>query len=198
MSLGLKLAQVEEKLTHAQQQLSGLESKGQDTPVQRRLLAHLSTPAEALRADQATYQRPRQQASPAVPPSTVTDRRAQSSAQVESQLPQAVATLNTLRDPYTARDNQAVMTKFTRQIPGLATLVDAWWLQAEHRFAPLALDDPTQSWLQQQLLPVVYWQTQGGENQNPGPENGLSAGVPTGPGHSPPTPAHRDGDAVRV
>ena len=38
----------------------------------------------------------------------------------------------------------------------------------------------------------------GGENQNSRPESGLSAGVPPGPGHAPPPPAHRDGDAVRV
>ena len=77
VSLGLKLAPVEEKLTHAQQQLSVLESKGHDTHVQRRLLAHLSAQAAALRADQATYQSTLQQASQAVHPFTVADSSAQ-------------------------------------------------------------------------------------------------------------------------
>jgi hypothetical protein len=159
VSLGLKLAQIEEQLTRAQQSLKVLESKDQDTHVQQRLLAHLSAQTEALRADQATYQRTLQQASQAVHPFTLTDSEAQSAAQVESRLHQAVATLNALRAPYTGRDNQAPVTKFTRQIPGLAALVDAWWLGVEHSLAPLAFDKPTQRWLQQRLLPVVYWQT---------------------------------------
>jgi hypothetical protein len=167
VSLGLKLAQVEEKVTHAQPPLSVLEAKGYDTHVQQRLLAHLSAQAEVLRDDQATYQRTLQQASPAVHPFTLAESKAQSSAQVESQLQQAMATLNTLHASYTARDNQAAVRKFERQIPGLAALVDAWWLEVEHRLAPLALDPPTQRWLPQQLLPVVYWQTQVEKTRTP-------------------------------
>ena len=78
-----------------------------------------------------------------------------------------MATLNTLRTAYTARDNQAAVTKFTRQIPELAALVEAWWLEVEHQSTSLALDPPTQSWLQQRLLPVVYWQTQMEKTKTP-------------------------------
>jgi hypothetical protein len=167
VSLGLTRAQVEEQLTHAQQSLSVLENKSQDTHVQQRLLAHLSAQADALRADQATDQRTLQQASQAVHPFTLADSEAQGSAQVESRLHQAVATLNALRTPYTARDNHAAVTKFTRQIPGLAALVDAWWLGVEHSLASLALAEPTQRWLPQRLLPVVYWQTQVEKTKTP-------------------------------
>jgi hypothetical protein len=102
-----------------------------------------------------------------VHPFTLAESKAQSSAQVESPLQQAVVTLNTLRASYTARDNQAAVLKFQRQLPGLAAPVDAWWLGVEHRLAPLALDEPTQIWLQQQLLPVVYWQTQMEKTKTP-------------------------------
>jgi hypothetical protein len=167
VSLGLKLAQVEEKLTHARQQLGVLEAKGHDPHVQRRWLAHLSAQAEGLRADRATYHRTLQQASQAVHPFTLAESQAQSSAQVESRLHQAVATLNALHAAHTARDNQAAVRKFQRQIPGLAASVDAWWLGVEHQVTPLALDEPTQRWLQQQLLPVVYWQTQAEKTKTP-------------------------------
>ncbi len=167
VSLSLKLAQVEEKLTHAQQQLGVVEAKGHDTHVQQRLLAHLSAKAEALRDDQATYQRTLHQASQAVHPFTLAESQAQSSAQVESRLHQAVATLHILHAAHTARDHGAAVRKFQRQIPGIAALVDAWWLGVEHRLAPLALDDPTHRWFQQQLLPVVYWQTQVEKTKTP-------------------------------
>ena len=86
VSLGLPLAQVEEKVTHAQPQFSVLEAKGHDTHVQQRLLAHLSAQAEVRRADPATYHRTLQPASQAVHPFTLAESQAQSSAQVESQL----------------------------------------------------------------------------------------------------------------
>ena len=86
VSLGLKLAPVEEKLAHARQQLSVLEAKGHDTHVQQRFLAHLSAQAEALRADQATYQRTLQQAAQAVHPFTLADSEAQNSVQIASRL----------------------------------------------------------------------------------------------------------------
>ena len=154
-------------MTHARQQLGVLEAKGHDTHVQQRWLAHLSAQAEGLRADRATCQSTLQQASQAVHPFTLAESQAQSSAQVESRLHQAVATLNTLHAAHTARDNQAAVAKFQRQIPGIAALVDAWWLGVEHRLAPLALDEPTQSWFQQQLLPVVYWQAQVEKTKTP-------------------------------
>jgi hypothetical protein len=168
VSLSLKLARVEEQLTHARQQLGVLEAKGHDPHGQQQLLAHLSAQAEVLRADRATGQSTLQQASQAVHPFTLADEsQAQSSAQVESRLQQAVATLNTLHAAHTARDHGAAVRKFQRQIPALAASVDAWWLGVEHQVTPLALDEPTQSWLQQQLLPVVYWQAQVEKTKTP-------------------------------
>jgi hypothetical protein len=167
VSLSLKLAQVEEKLTHARQQLGVLEAKGHDPHVPQRWLAHLSAQAEGLRADRATYHRTLHQASQAVHPFTLAESQAQSSAQVESQLQQAVATLGALHAAHTARDNGAAVRKFQRQIPGLAASVDAWWLGVEHQVTSLALDEPTQRWFQQQLLPVVYWQAQVEKTKTP-------------------------------
>jgi len=166
LSLGLKRAPVEEKLTHAQQQLSGLEAQGHDTHVQQRLLAHLRAPAEGLREEQATYPRTLQPASHAGPPFTLAERKAPSSAQGERQLQPAVATLNPLQAAYPARDHHAAGRKVERPIPGRAARVDAWWLEVEHRVAPLALDEATPRWFQP-LLPVGYGQTQGEKTTTP-------------------------------
>ena len=67
---------------------------------------------------------------------------------------------------YSARQSSGGR-QFQRQIPGIAALVDAWWLGVEHQIAPLALDEPTQRWLQQLLLPAVYWQTQVEKTKTP-------------------------------
>jgi hypothetical protein len=160
LELPLKVARVEEKLAQTHQRRQVLEAKGQDSHVEQRLIRHLSTAVVGLRADQAAYQAVLEQASQAVHPFAIADSRPQSSAQVEGALHQAVVTLNARRARHTARDNQGPAAKFTRQIPGLAALIDAWWLRVEQGLMPPGLDADTQDWLQQQLLPAVYWQVQ--------------------------------------
>lgn len=123
VGLPLKLARVEERLTHAQQTLSVVEAKGKDTHVQQRLVAHLTEEAASLRADHATYQAVLHQASQALHPFAMADSCPQTSAHVEAALHQGVATLNALRARYTVQDNQGQAAKFIRQIPGVASLV---------------------------------------------------------------------------
>jgi hypothetical protein len=162
MAVGLpvKLARVEEKLRHAQQTLGALQAKGQDTHVQQRLVAHLSGEAVSLRTDQATVQTVLHQASQAVHPFAIADSRPQTSVQVEAALHHSVAALNALRARYTVRDKAGPVTQCSRQIPAVASLVDAWWLGVEHSLASQALGADTGVWLRERLLPTVYWQAQ--------------------------------------
>jgi hypothetical protein len=144
-----------------------LAAKGQDTHVPQRLIAHLSAEAAQLRTDQAAYQGVLRHASQAVHPFRLADSGRQTSAQVEAALQEAVASLNTLRAPYTARDNQRQVAKVTRQLPALASLVAAWWLGVEHRLLALTCAGGTQDWLRERLLPTVYWQRQVEKTQPP-------------------------------
>ena len=160
VGLPLKLARVEEQLTQAHQALQVAEAKRQDTHVQQRLVAHLLAEAASLRADQATAQAVLHQVSQAVHPFAVADSRPQTSAQVETALHQGVATLSALRARYPGRDQTRPVTKYSRQIAGVASLVDAWWLWVEQRLTLLALDADTQGWLRECLLPRVYWRVQ--------------------------------------
>lgn len=160
VGLPLKLARVEQKLTHAQQTLRREEAKGHDTHVQQRLVAHLAAEAASLRTDHAACQAVLHHASQAVHPFAIADSRPQSSAHIEAALHHGVAALNALRARYTVRDNEGQVAKFSRQIPAVASLVDAWWLWVEHRLTPHALGADRRDWLRERLLPTVYWQVQ--------------------------------------
>jgi hypothetical protein len=160
VGLPLKLARVEEKLTQAHQALQVAEAKRQDTHVQQRLVAHLLAEAASLRADQATAQAVLHQVSQAVHPFAVADSRPQTSAQVETALQQGVAALKALRARYTVRDPEGQVAKCSRQLAGVASLVDTWWLWVEQSLMPLAVEAATQRWLRERLLPTVYWQVQ--------------------------------------
>lgn len=167
VSFHLKLARLEEKRVQAQQTLSVRQAKGQDTHVQQRFIAHLNEDIATLRADQASAQAWRREASYAVHPFTLTDSTRQSAAHVEAALHRALEELNTLHARHTARDNTPAVAKFTRQIPGLAALVEGWWEGVEQSLAPDTRDTELRGWLLERLLPTVYWQAQVGKTKTP-------------------------------
>jgi hypothetical protein len=160
VSLHLKLARLEEKRAQAQQTLSQLQVKGQERRIQQRFIAHLNEEVAMLQTDQTNAQALLRDASSAVHPFTLAGSARQNAVQVEAALHQVLASLNTLRERYTARDNTKVVAKFTRQIPGLAALVDAWWHWVEQSLPPDTLDAEFRDWLLERLLPTVYWQAQ--------------------------------------
>jgi len=160
VGLPLKLARVEAKLIPAHHALQVAEAKGQDTHVQQRLVAHLTAEAASLRADQSASQAVLHQMSQAVHPFAVADSRPQTSAQVETALQQGVAALKALRARYPVRDPEGQVAKCSRQLAGVASLVDTWWLWVEQSLRPLAVEAATLSWLWERLLPTVYWQVQ--------------------------------------
>jgi len=135
--------------------------------------------SRGLRADRATCQSTLQQASQAVHPFTLAESQAQSSAQVESQLQQAVATLNTSMPPIRRATIKRRSPNSSAKFPDRA-LVDAWWLgRTPDRPAGARRTDPKV--VPAATAPVVYWQAQVEKNKTPALKR-LSAGVPPGPG----------------
>ena len=171
VSFHLQLARVEEKRLKAHQTLKGLQAKGKDTHVQQRLIAHLDERIARLRTDQASAQARLREASYAVHPFTLTDSARQQAPQVDAALRQALAALTALHARHTARDNAKAVAKFTRQIPGLAALVDVWWSGVEQSLPPDTVDAELRDWLLTRLSPAVYWQAQVGKTKTPALKN---------------------------
>jgi len=168
VSFHLKLARLEDKRMQAQRTLGGLQAKGKNTSVQARFIGHLDAQMATLRADRASAQQALRAASYAVHPFALIDSARQQAARVEVALHHALDELNTLHARHTARDNTAVVAKFTRQIPDLAALVDVWWLWVEQSLAPERMDAEFREWLLARLLPTVYWQAQLAKTRTPG------------------------------
>lgn len=169
MSIGLhlKLARVEQKRVQAEQKLHTLQANGKETPIEQRLIDHLSAQAAALRADQASAQALLRQASQVLHPFTLADSRRQSVARVETVLEQTLTALSQIRARHSTRDNMQAVTKFRRQIPALASLVDLWWQGVEQSLFAQGLDVDTQYWLVARLLPAYYWQQQVAKTKTP-------------------------------
>ena len=52
------------------------------------------------------------------------------------------------------------MTKVRKQIPALAALVDFWWQGVWQDVEPFVLSPRWRQWVQECLLPLVYWEHQ--------------------------------------
>jgi hypothetical protein len=167
VSFHLKLARLQEKQVQTEQCWQGLVAQGKAALAEQRFLDHLKEQTDTLRADQTQYQSVLHQVSQAVHPFTLADSRAQSAAEVETALHQAVETLNRLRAKYTTRSNESEVAKFTRPIPALASLVDLWWQWLKQDPLLRSQDLGLQAWLLERWLPGVYWQQQLSKTTNP-------------------------------
>jgi Family of unknown function (DUF6399) len=52
------------------------------------------------------------------------------------------------------------MTKVRKQVPALAALVDFWWQGVWQDVEPFVLSPRWRQWVQEGLLPLVYWEQQ--------------------------------------
>ena len=52
------------------------------------------------------------------------------------------------------------MTKVRKQVPALAALVDFWWQGVWQDVEPFGLSPRWRQWVQEGLLPLVYWEHQ--------------------------------------
>ncbi len=171
VSFHLKLARLQDERTQAQRTLSGLQAKGKPTGVQERFIGHLDEQIATLRADQTRAQQGLREASYAVHPFALSDSSRQQAAQVEAALHQVLEEFKTLNARHTTRDNTQAVAKFTRQIPDLAALVDAWWRWVEQSLLSEGLEASLRGWLLERLLPTVYWQAQVDKTRTPGLKN---------------------------
>jgi Family of unknown function (DUF6399) len=59
------------------------------------------------------------------------------------------------------------MTKVHKHVPALAALVDFWWQGVHQDVEPFLLTPRWRQWVQECLLPVVYWANQGARTRCP-------------------------------
>jgi hypothetical protein len=59
------------------------------------------------------------------------------------------------------------MQKVRKQIPALAALVDFWWPGVWRDVEPFALSPRWRQWVQEGLLPLVYWERHAAQTRCP-------------------------------
>ena len=90
----------------------------------------------------------------------ISDSAHQTSAQVESQLQATVEAIEALAQCHQLPARPDAMTKVRKQVPALAALVDFWWQGVHQDLEPFVLSPRWRQWVDECLLPMVYWDHQ--------------------------------------
>jgi hypothetical protein len=95
-----------------------------------------------------------------VHPWRLVDSSLQTSQEVERQLQAEITALTTLLETNELPVKKKVLDKVCTQLAGVAFLVDFWWQTVWHDLAQMALPPMWKQWVDELLLPLLYWQDQ--------------------------------------
>jgi hypothetical protein len=84
----------------------------------------------------------------------------QTSQEVESRLHAEIDAITALIETHGLPAKKKAVEKVRKQLAGLSALVDLWWHRVWHDAQQVALTPMWKRWVDEQLLPLMYWQHQ--------------------------------------
>jgi hypothetical protein len=93
-------------------------------------------------------------------PWRLVDATRQTAQDVERQLQAAVEALAALVETHGLPVKSNALDKVRKQLAGVSALVDFWWQTVWHDLAHMALTARWKQWVDELLLPLMYWQEQ--------------------------------------
>jgi hypothetical protein len=161
LAIGRHLRQAHQDLRKATEALGRRQEKSQkdgETPAATALVAASQAEVAHWEEVQHTYRHHLETLSLTLHLFRITDSTPQTSDHVARRLYAAVEAIEALatRQQWPARHR--TMQKVRKQIPALAALVDFWWQGVWQDVAPFDLSPHWRQWVQECLLPLVYWE----------------------------------------
>jgi hypothetical protein len=155
LSIGGRLRQARQALKQAQEQHSGAEAQQAQAVVEAREaeVTHWETVHSA-------YRHHLERVSLTVHPWHVCDSTRQRSVEVERQLPAEIDALEALIDTNGLPVKKKALDKVRKQLAGVSALVDLWWQGVGHDLQQVVLTPQWTRWVEEVLLPLMYWQEQ--------------------------------------
>jgi len=158
-----RLRHAQQALTQAGQRLATLQAShpGSDQAQQAQALVEVRE-AEVTRwqAVRNAYRTHLGNLSLTVHPWRLVDSTRQTSQEVERQLQAEIAALATLIDTQGLPVKTSALDKIRKQLPGVSALVDFWWQTVWRDVEHMALPSRWKHWVDELLLPLMYWQEQ--------------------------------------
>jgi Family of unknown function (DUF6399)/IclR helix-turn-helix domain len=163
LAIGRHLRQAHQDLkqaTEALVQLQGVPQADRVDPAATAVVEVRQAEVQQWEEVQRTYRHHLETLSLTLHPFCIADSTPQTSAQVESRLHAAVEAIEALARRSQLPARPTAMKKVRKQLPALAALVDFWWQGVWQDVEPFALSPFWRQWVQECLLPRVYWEYQ--------------------------------------
>jgi hypothetical protein len=93
-------------------------------------------------------------------PWRLVDSSRQTSQEVERQLHAELQALETLLETNGLPVKKGTLDKVRKQLAGVSALVDFWWQTVRQDLAQMAMTPKWTQWVEELLLPLMYWQEQ--------------------------------------
>ena len=101
-------------------------------------------------------------------PWRLADSTRQTSKEVEAQLGTELEAIETLLEANGLLMKQDTLDKVRKQLAGIAALVDLWWQTVHQDVAQMAMTPKWTQWVDELLLPLMYWHEQLRRTRCPG------------------------------
>jgi hypothetical protein len=137
-----------------------------DKPETAELKLQLQKELQDLETTQSQYHDCLHQITTAVHPFNIRQGLKQTSAQVEVQLRHQLTELTMLKKRHHFPDKMGCLPKVERQLKDLSASIDIWWDWVQHHLKEQS-DRSLCSWVQNALLPTLYWEQQTRRTKTP-------------------------------
>jgi hypothetical protein len=171
LSIFSRLRQAQRALVQARQRLEALlASEPQSTQVEPAQAAVAACEASVTRWQgvRSDWKQHLCNLSRIMHPWRLVDSSRQTSQEVERQLRAALQALETLLETNGLPVKKGTLDKVRRQLAGVSALVDFWWQAVRQDLAQMAMTPRWTQWVEEVLLPLMYWQEQLSHTRCPG------------------------------
>jgi len=170
LNLNRKLNSVQAKIEKASAALSILIilSKGIDEiRTQKLVIENLICEQEIIERNINRYKELLHQLSISTHAFNIATSARQTSAQIQILLVEIVRLIELILQECDIDDKKKRLKKFCKQIDGISSLTDSWWVWVEESLNCYQIDEGLKKWLTEILLPYIYWKNQFGRTKNP-------------------------------
>jgi len=166
-----RLRQAQQALAQAREHLATVQaSHADDIQVQpAQVLAEASAAEVKHWQDvRSTYRNHLSNLSLILHPWYLLDSTRQTSNEVERRLQDEIEALESLIERHGLPAKKNTLAKVRKQLAGLSALVDFWWQTVGRDWEHMALPSGWKQWVDELLLPLMYWQEQLSRTRCPG------------------------------
>ena len=167
LNLNRKMKAIQKEIAKSTATLALLIELGKDITHQEMIVTDLEKQRTEIEVGLSDYHNILHTLSKIVHPFDISNSNRQSSTLVQLLLNNLVKEIRDLQKSHGISDSKKRIEKFCKQIEGIASIIDAWWLWAEESLDSDKVTEEIKQWLLTYLLPEIYWRRQAERTKNP-------------------------------